>query len=135
MPGQGRSYMAGEDLSPSRFVTHDGTNDFHVVTCTADQGAVGVTHEGTREAPRTGVTPLAAAEGEPVRVYTIGEPCEVEAGDTIAPGDPLKPDADGKAVPCADGDEYSAFADSAAASGELCKCTVQRGIAVVAGSA
>lgn len=124
--GPGRSYIARGDIGSSLFVTQDGS-DHGIVQSVADDVAVGVSYEGTRDAPVDGITPLAAKSGESCRVYTLGDPCEVIAGNTINAGDYLKPDADGKAIPAAAGEQYSAIADADCVADQRCKCTVQRG--------
>lgn len=130
MPAQSPSYIARGDIPPSVFVKQDGT-DHGIVICVADDEAIGVSHEGTREAPITGVTPLSAIDGESCQVYTDTWPCEVIAGDTIVAGNKLKPDVNGHAVPVVAGvadQVYSAIARAGAAAGERVKVTVQRGI-------
>lgn len=125
MPAQSPSFIAKGDIPPSRFVKISA--DHGVVICGAGDEAVGVSHEGTREAPITGITPLAAKEGESCQVYTDTWPCEVVAGGTITAGAKLKPDANGAAVAAANGDVYSAIARAGAASGERVKVTVTAG--------
>lgn len=126
MPAQAPSFIAKGDVPPSLFVKQSG--DHGAVLCGAGDEAVGVSHEGTRTAPITGVTPLTAATGEAVMVYTDTFTCEVKAGDTIVAGDKLAPNADGEAVPAQAGSVYSAIARAGAADGERCKCTVTRGV-------
>ena len=122
------SYNAGGDISPSRFVKLSTTADNTVIQAVADDEAIGVSHQGSLDAPIPGVTPLAARENQPCQVFGADEPCEIEAGGAIASGDKLKPDADGKAVVAGAGDAYSAIARSAAAAGESVAATVTRGI-------
>lgn len=127
------SYIAGADIAPSRFVKLTGNNS--VEQCVAGDTADGVSHEGTREAPIPGVTPLAAMAGESCQVYGADEPCEVEAGAAIASGGTLlKSDLNGKAVPALSGVEtagtivpYVAIARTAAAVGEKVKVVITRG--------
>lgn len=136
MPHSTPSYIAGADISPSRFVKLNG--EHQVIQCVAGDAAIGVSHEGSREPPIPGVTPLAAKSGESCHVYGADEPCEVIAGGTVAAGDPLKPDAEGKAVKAIVGGEtagtvipYSAIARSGAVAGEKLKITLTRGTHVV----
>lgn len=121
------SFIAKGNISPSRFVKQSG--DHGVLQCVANEEAIGVSHEGTREAPITGITPLTAIEGEGVMVYTDTVTCEIEAGANITAGQKLKPDANARAVPAVATDVYSAVALAGAASGERCKCMVTRGVA------
>lgn len=126
------NFIAGGDIPASIFVKLSGSRDREVVACTADDEAIGVSHEGTRDAPITGITPLTAKDDEPVMVYTDGIPCEVISGEDITVGDKLVPDADGYAVPlsagsASSGDVFSAIALSGATSGERVKVVVRRG--------
>jgi len=123
---QAPGFIARGDIGTSRFVKQSG--DHGVVVCGAGDEAIGVSHEGTREAPITGIVPLTAKSGEAVMVYTDTFPCEVIAGATIVAGDKLAPDANAAAVPAAAGSIYSAIARAGAAVGERVKATVQRGI-------
>lgn len=132
MPYSMPSYIAGGDISPSRFVKLTGNNS--VQQCVAGDDAIGVSHEGTREAPIPGVTPLAAMSGESCQVYGADEPCEVAAGAAITAGAKLKSDLEGKAVPALSGAEtagtivpYIAIARTPAAVGEKVKVLITRG--------
>lgn len=120
------SFIARGDIPPSRFVIQNGT-DHGVVVATAGAKAVGVSYEGTRDAPIEGVTPLAAKDGEGVNVYTETMPCEIVAGADIDAGDELKPGTAGVAVPAAPGDHYSAIARASALNGQRVKATVTKG--------
>lgn len=126
MPAQAPSFIAKGSIPPSRFVKQSG--DHGVVVCGAGDEAVGISHEGTREAPIAGITPMAALEGESCQVYVDPWPCEIVAGDTIVAGDKLMPDAEAKAVPASPGAVFSAIARAGAAVGERAKVTVSRGV-------
>ncbi|MFG0261026.1 MAG: hypothetical protein ACF788_01355 [Novipirellula sp. JB048] len=121
------SFIAGADISPSKFVKIKANNDNTAIQCGAGDVAIGVSAPGTRSAPIPGADGLAAADGETCLVYGLGETCEVTAGGAIQAGDTLKPDADADAVPAAAGEAYSAVARSGAADGEKCKCVIVRG--------
>jgi hypothetical protein len=128
MPHSNPSYIAGGNILPSRFVKLEAGENNSVVQCVADDVAnAGVSAEGTNTAPIPGASGNAAEAGQSCQVYGLGEPCEVVAGATVAAGDPLKPDADGKAIKAVAGDEYSAVARSAAAANEKIKCVVRYG--------
>jgi hypothetical protein len=123
---QASSFIARGDVGPSLFVKQSG--DHGIVVCGAGDEAIGVSHEGTREAPITGITPKAAISGESCMVYTDTFPCEIIAGTTIVAGDKLVPDANAEAIPAGAGQIYSAIARAGAADGERVKCTVTRGV-------
>ena len=127
MPLNNMTHVAGEDLAPARFVTRSTTEDNSVVY--PDDGTVvlvGVTHNGTREAPIPSVTEsLAAADGEPVRVHGPGDRCEITLGETITAANlNLTASTDGVAVAASSGDFVGAIAERAAASGEKVWCQV-----------
>src|SRR3989337_2326732 len=88
MPLINPNYVAGEDLYPKRIVIR-ATDEGNAVLM-GDSGtvpAVGVTHNGTREAPIPSVsTAYAALDGEPVRVHGLGDVCEVESGEALTDG-------------------------------------------------
>lgn len=128
MPAQSQNYIARADIPPAKFVKQDGS-DNGVVPCVADDIAVGISYEGSREAPIPSVTPLQAIDGEPCGVYTETWSCEIVAGAAIVSGEYLKPDANADAVPAAAGDQYSARARSNAAPGERVRVVVERGVA------
>lgn len=123
-----RSYIARGTILPARFVKRDTASNHGVLQCVADELAVGISYEGTRAAPLPGVAAQSAIVGENVLVYTETMPCEVVAGEAIAAGDKLKPDANGAAVVCAIGEAYSAIADANCTTGQNCKVTVTFGI-------
>lgn len=122
------SYVASEDIAVSVFVNILANTDFQVEVCDAGDVAIGVSDY----APQDPVLPggslgPAATTGNPVRVFGLGETCEVLAGGTIQAGQYLKPDANGKAVACSSADKFSAIARSGGASGELVKVILELG--------
>ena len=121
------SFIAGGNIGPSLFVKIEAGESNTVILCGAGDAAIGISQEGTREAPIPGVTPLAAAEGESLLVYQLGEPCEIVAAAAIAAGDYLKPNASGQAVVAGAGDAYSAVSLVDCASGEKCKVVIREG--------
>lgn len=128
MASQNRSFIARGDIKPSVFVRLKAGDDHSILQSVANSESIGVSYEGTRDAPVEGVVPLAAKTGESCRVYVADEGCEVVAGATIAAGDKLKPDVNGAAIPTTTANEiYSAIAVAGAVAGQRCKCTVARG--------
>jgi hypothetical protein len=121
MPLNNPSYVAGEDLAPARFVKRSTSENNAVVY--ADDGTaliVGITRNGTREAPIPSVTEtLAAEDGEPVMVHGLGDRCEVELGETISTdGVELTASTDGVAVTATGGDYVAAIAERNGTSGD-----------------
>lgn len=123
------SYVMGEDIGPSLFVKQDAAADHQALKATQYGDVIGVTHEGTREAPIPGITPLAAKSGEAVRIYGPTEVCEVLVGDTaIVAGQRVRPDANAKAAPAVHGFPVGGRALAAAAAAGKCRIVVERGV-------
>jgi len=121
MPLNNPSYVAGEDLAPARFVKRSTSENNAVVY--ADDGTaliVGITRNGTREAPIPSVTEtLAAADGEPVMVHGLGDRCEVELGANVTTdGAELMATTDGKAITATAGNYVGAIAERNGSSGD-----------------
>lgn len=94
------NFVAGGDINPSRFVKMNSADDNQVLECDANERAIGVSQEGTKAAPVSGASTLAAADGDPIHVYTPGEhrTCLLQYGGSITRGGRIKSDADGKGV-------------------------------------
>jgi hypothetical protein len=99
MPLENPSYVFGEDCATSLIVKQSSAADHTVLKCGFGEKPVGVAHEGSREAPIPGVTPLCAKSGESARVYGPGESCEVEVGSgvVVTAGRYVMADANSKA--------------------------------------
>lgn len=120
MPLLNPNYVAGEDLYPKRFVKR-ATDEGNAVLMN-DSGttaSVGVTHNGTREAPIPSVTTAyAALDGEPVRVHGLGDTCEVESGEALTDGCEVMPGTNGVAMVATAGNYVSGICQKAVDSGE-----------------
>lgn len=99
MPTENPSYVFGEDIAPSLIVKQSTAADHTCLKAGFGEMPIGVSHEGSREAPIPGIIPLAAAQGESARVYGRGETCEVQVGSGVAipAGAFVMPDANSKA--------------------------------------
>lgn len=99
MPNTSPSFIAKGDIRPCRFVKIDTSNDFGVLEADANEDGIGISQEGTKQAPIPGASTLAAADGENIQVYGPGEVCLLQLGSGGATrGGNLKSDADGKGV-------------------------------------
>ncbi len=99
-------FNASAAIARCRFVRQSG--EFTVAQCVANEVALGASPEGTREAPIPGASANAAEVGDPLRIYTLGDVCEIEVGSAVTFGQFVKPDANGRAVPAVANDRYSA---------------------------
>lgn len=123
-----RSFVASGSIGPSLFVKIAGVHT--VAVAGAGDAAYGVSHQGTREAPIPGVTPLHAADGEGCMVYGPGDNCEVLCGAAVAAGAFVKVDAAAKAVTAASTNHYYGQAiNTTTAADQLLKVTLIRGVA------
>jgi len=120
MPLINPNYVAGEDLYPKRIVIR-ATDEGNAVLM-GDSGtvpAVGVTHNGTREAPIPSVsTAYAALDGEPVRVHGLGDVCEVESGEALTDGCEVMSGTNGVAMVATAGNYVAGICQKAVDSGE-----------------
>src|SRR5215471_8471641 len=112
------SFVASGDIFPCRFVKMD-TADGKVLQCVAGDVPIGISQEGTRRSPYVDSSGKAAAAGEPLAVYTLGERALLECAATMLPGVRVKPDASGKGIAAAGVDAYGGFLQWNAASGKL----------------
>lgn len=99
MPLENPSYLMGEDCAPSLIVKQSTAADHTALKAVYGERPVGVIHEGSREAPIPGITPLAAKSGESARIYGPGETCEVQVGSgvVVTAGYMVMSDANSKA--------------------------------------
>ena len=109
-PGMFKSFPPGDAIKPYRLVTHGNKDKVKQAT--------------DPEKPIIGATQELGSKNERVDVCVSGRPL-ADAGGTIAAGDPLTVDSDGKAIKSvpADGKTHHliGFALEAAADGERVK--------------
>jgi hypothetical protein len=113
------SFTAGGNIAPRRFVKLH-TAAHQVVQAGAGDRAIGVSQEGSGSTPIPGASTLAATSGLPIRVYQIGETCELDVAAGTAIGAYLKPDADGKGVVVAAANYASAQALTSTVTAGIC---------------
>lgn len=119
------SGKATGNISPSRFIKL-GSSEGTVTQCGSAEKMFGISQEGTRRAPYTGLDDgFNAVAGETVRVYEEGEICWLEAGGTIAVDDRLISDSDGKGTASTSDNAWiGAVALQSGVSGQLLKVRV-----------
>ena len=122
------SYFANGDIYPSRFVKLDPA-DGKVVQCLAGDLPFGISQEGTRRSPYVDPSGKAAAAGEPVLVYTLGERALLQVNGTVTPELRLKADANGMGIPVVSPstDNYGGFAQLNGAAGKLIEVLIDPG--------
>lgn len=115
-----RSGQAAGDIYPCRFVK-DGSADGTYLQAGAGDRTRGISFKDTRRSQYVDTSGKLAASGEPFSFYhQPGERCWLELGGTVALGDRIKSDTDGKGVTAGtDKNQYGAIADAAGVSGEL----------------
>lgn len=114
MPLAGQT--ASGDIYPSRFVKKSGP--YTVAQSGAGEASIGISHEGSREAPLPNASTLAAKTGDPIRVYGDTENCLLDAGAEVLDGAFLKPDSTGRGVTAGTGEEYYAIAERGASAAD-----------------
>lgn len=120
------SFLAAGTIAPCRFVTPATTDPQTVTQSGSGEKPCGISQEGQKGAP--GITgsdaAVAAASGDQLHVYGLGNDCLLEYGGTVDEGDYLKPDASGKGVAASTGNFYGARAIQAGTSGTKGKVQV-----------
>jgi hypothetical protein len=124
------SFVAGGNISPSRFVVLSG--EFIVTQSGATPGIppIGISSEATMFPPNTPFDNgyAAIADYSNFRVYVDGDICYINAGAAFTGGDYLKPDANGRGITVTTGTYYGAEAlETATASGQQIRCKVVGG--------
>ncbi len=119
-------YVAGGTIVMSRFVSALTTADRQVVQSTDGSSShgdpiTGVSQEGSRRTPYGALDDgNAAIVGEDISVFQLGDTCKLAYGGTVAAGDLLKSDVNGRGITAGtDGDNYGARAVEAGVSGEI----------------
>ena len=122
------SYFATGDIFPSRFVKLDPA-DGKVVQCLAGDLPFGISQEGTRRSPYVDPSGKAAAAGEPLLVYTLGERALLQVNATITPQTRLKADANGMGIPVVSPsvDAFGGFSEFNGVAGKLIEVLVDPG--------
>ncbi len=125
MSGNNPSYVAGGNISPSRFVMMDTSANSQVLQSTVGSLSVGISHEGTLQAPLPSVTGYAGTAGGPVMVYGLGDTCSVVLGSGgCTSGHYLTSDSSGQAVIATGSNAYYALSKGTAAAGALVRVQV-----------
>lgn len=96
------SYIAGGNISPSRFVSVDANGDNTVVQAGLNDQILGISQKGTRQVPIPSASSYAAIDGDSLLVHIDGaDDVLLEYGATVTRGQRLKSDANGKGIPVA----------------------------------
>jgi hypothetical protein len=123
------SFKAGGNITPSRFVIVDTSADRQVVQASSATaaGIIGVSQMGTRRTPYSLLDDgYCAIATEDVEVFCTGSEPLLELGGTVATGDRLTADSNGKGITTTtDANEWGAIALEAGVSGGLCRVRVE----------
>jgi hypothetical protein len=120
--GPSRTKVSTGNIAPSRFVKLSTTLDGKCTQAGAGEKIFGISQQGTRNTPYGSLDDgYAAIAGENLQIYGPGDDGAVlELGGTVAAGDRLKSDANGKGVTTVTNlDEVGAVAMVAGTSGQL----------------
>jgi len=132
MSSLGFTGIAAGDVYPARFVKKTA-NDWEFAQAGANEPIFGISQIGTNKAPIPDVTSDKAAEaGQSCRIHKEGERCLLQLGGTVAAGDRLKADTDGKGVAIATSgttpQRYGAIALQGGSANEFIEVEVQIGV-------
>lgn len=122
--------VARGNIAPFRFVRVDTTTENGCVQAGDNTDVIGVAQGGTNKPEVSGLitAEYAAENGQPIRVAGVGAITLVEAGATVTPGQYLKSDANGRAVPVATSgtviQNYGAIALQGGTAGSLIRVMV-----------
>lgn len=119
-------FEAATQIMPSRFVKLSVTHDSKIDQAGAGDFPIGVSAEWAKDAPiPSETTGDAAASGESIAVYGVGDICKLELGGTVQVGSAVKSDANGKGVAGTLGtDHCGGFALESGVSGGLIRLYV-----------
>lgn len=99
MPAELPGFLASAAIYPSRFVSCVAGERGYVNQATASTALIGVSQEGTQEAPGTAAdSGYAATAGRQVKVYGPGKVALIKCGGTVSAGNYVTADASGQAV-------------------------------------
>lgn len=117
---EGPQLKAGGDIRPCRFVTmHTSENNTVLESNAGDAKIIGISQEGTKDAPQSGQSTLAAEDEDHLRIHFSGETCLLEMDATgCTVGDFLKPDNDGLGDVAGNDDVSAAIALETASGSE-----------------
>lgn len=121
------AYLAGGNISPSRFVIGSSVQDYWVTqAAAASTRPFGISHEYVRYAPGTPFDDgFAATASQQIPIYGDTELCPLESGASFAAGQYLKSDGNGRGIPVTTGTYYGARAlAGASASGQRVRVQV-----------
>lgn len=131
MAYESHSMVAGGDVRPCRFIKVSTAADYTCLEADANEAVIGISTNAVRDAPVPNADTDAAEAGDDLHYNPIGSVCDLELGGTVARGDEIKSDADGKGVVRATTgttlQNFGAIALESGVSGEFIKVLVVRG--------
>lgn len=130
--GADLTLTAGGNIGPCLFAKLSTSADFTALVAGANEVTIGITDEGSRNAPGTAADDgLMAVAGENINVFGPGRVCLLTLGGTVARGARIKSDANGAGVTVATTgttvQEYGAIALQSGTSGQKIRVRVTQG--------
>jgi hypothetical protein len=111
-------------------VTLSAAANFTAKQSVVGEKPLGVSQEWSRLTPLPGAATYAAADGNEVSVYSLGQVCYLTCGTaSITRGAQLKPDALGKAQVAVSTNAYGALALESGVAGSLIRVVIREGVA------
>lgn len=129
------NFRAGGNINPYSFVTMNTAADNEVIQASAATAVlIGITTPSMKLAPTTynAATTLAAASGDPITIFGLGEICNLQAGSasTITRGDSVTSDAFGFGITATSGQQVGAIALESIAANAIGRVQVVVGVKV-----
>lgn len=123
-------FVSGGTIRPSRFIKQSTAADHTALEADANERAIGISHESTRDAPLADASQSHAESGDQVSYYPEGTVCHLVIGTGgVTRGAAIKSDADGNGVLAATTGAtmqwVGAWACESADEGELCRVLVK----------
>lgn len=122
------NFKASGTIAPCTFVTISSSFDEQVQQSTTGDLPIGIMWERQRDTPGLAGsdTTIAAISGDyGFRIYALGDDCLLELAGTVSAGQAVKPNASGKGISGAPGDNVGGYALQSGTSGTKIRVVVR----------
>ena len=90
------NFVAGGNIAPATFVKVSTAADNTVLQAGSSDRCIGISTPSQRDAPIANASTVAAAAGDPITIFGLGDICQLQAASGgFTHGDMLGPDANG----------------------------------------